>query len=220
MTMKIKALGVGLLAVVATSALAVMNAGATVGGHFVIGASHATILGYEEATHVLELAEEGSTQPDQRIYCTTANYSGTVTSATVEEITLTPKWSECHTTNHVQNFEVHENGCSIRLTVRPGGDVSHNTVHLICPAGKSIEVTHPHCNITFAPQTASGVVYTRLTDVVGDMITLESTVKGVESQYHGGVCVFLGTNHKSEITGSVTIEAVNAVGQSVNLTAT
>ena len=224
MSMKLKILGLGLLAVMATSAFAVMNAGATTGGHFVSSVSHTIIKGTETpviGVHVQEFAEEGSTSAEAGIYCTESSYEGTANAATVTELTITPNWDKCHTTTKTENFTVTENGCDFNFTVRPEGHTKHNTVHLLCPVGKAIEIHHPNCTITVPAQTVEGVVYTRQPASGNpDWITLDSTVKGIESQYHGGICIFLGTSHKSVMVGSVTVEGFNTAGEKVSITAT
>ena len=224
MSMKLKVLGLGLLAVMATSAFAAMNASALTGGHFVSSVSHTIIKGKETpatGVHVLEFSEEGSTSAESKIYCTESSYEGTVQSATVTELTVIPSWEKCHTTTRTENFTVTENGCDFNFTVRPEGNTKHNTVHVLCPPDKAIEIHHPNCTITVPAQTVEGVVYTRQPASGNpDWITLDSTVKGIESQYHGGICVFLGTNHKSEMSGSVTVEGFNTAGEQVSITAT
>lgn len=221
MSVKLKVLALGLIAVVATGAITVVNAGAITGGHFVSDTATTTITGSEGGNHVLEFLEQGATTPESKIFCTETSYTGTASAITTTELKITPSWNKCHTTGLVQNFDVDENGCTFVFTVRPNGHENHNTVHLNCPQGKVIEITHPNCNITVPPQTLEGVTYTREVDPTTNkhVITLDSTVKNIQSQYHEKVCVFLGTNHISEMTGSVTVKGTSG-GVGVNITAT
>jgi hypothetical protein len=215
MSIKLKALGLGLLAAMAMSAVAVVNAGATTGGHFTSEMNHTTIQGIESGNHQLHFVKEGGSE-GERIGCINDSYSGTVTAATVTEIQITPSWSTCKTTGSATHFEIHENGCSFKFTVRTNPGTEHNTVHLECPPGNAVVITHPNCTITVPAQTVTGVTYP--SDGAGG-ITLNSTVKNITTEYHGGICVFLGTSHKSEMVGSVAIHGTFN-NNKVNISAT
>jgi hypothetical protein len=221
MSLKLKVLGMGLLAIVATGAFAVVSANATLGGHFTHDAAggHASIVGTEaEGTkHVLHLYPKNA-EPGQEIGCKKESYTGTITSATTQSITITPLWSECSTTSGEATWEVHENGCTLTFTSGKTGSASH-TVDVLCPAGNAFVITHPNCTITVGPQTVSGATYT--TTVEGKhALTLNVAIGGIAAQYHGGICIFLGTNQTSEMKGSVTIKGFNTAGEQVNITET
>lgn len=213
MTIKLKVLGVGFLATMALGILGAMGATADTGGHFVSSASHTEIKGIESGSHQIHFAKEGAPE-GQRSGCIFDSYVGTVSAATVTEINITPSWATCKTTGAENHFDVHENGCFLKYTI---GNFAHNTAHLLCPAGAAIEVTHLNCTMTVPPQTVNGIVYA--SDGVGG-ITMQSTVKGIETQYHAGICVFLGTSHKSEMFGSVRVEGFDTLGNKVNVAAT
>lgn len=214
MSIKLKALGLGLLAAMAMSAVAVMNAGAETGGHFTSSITHTEIDGTESGDHQLHFVKEGGAA-GERIGCINDSYEGTITGTTATEIEITPTWSTCSTTSEgATHFEIHENGCKFVFTVSKS---AHSTAHLNCPTGNAIEITHPNCNITVPPQTVNGVAYP--SDGAGG-ITLESTVKGIESQYHGGICIFLGTTHKSEMNGSVTVVGTDTENKKATIAAT
>lgn len=221
MSIKLKALGLGLLAVLATSAFAAMNATAETGGHFVHHGptNHATVVGEETlgTEHTLDFISEGGSE----IGCTVADYHGTVAAKTVESITIFPTWEECYTTGSTTKFDVDENGCWFTFTIgRKGQTAPHHTVHLLCPTGETIEITHPSCRIHIPPQTLTGVTYKE--DEVGGKkaITLESTVKNITSHYESGICVFLGTKHLAEMVGSVTVWGEDTEGKRIDITAT
>ncbi|HEX8689355.1 MAG TPA: hypothetical protein VF729_03840 [Solirubrobacterales bacterium] len=221
MSVKLRILGLGLLAVMATGAVAVMNATADTGGHFSSSVTHTSIVGTESGEkHQLHFKEEGAAE-GSRIGCINDSYTGTVDAAKVESITITPSWSTCTTTNpdSTQHFEVTENGCQFTFTIGDTG--THHTADLVCPPEKAIEIHHPNCTITVPPQTVTGVVYTADTAADGKKtITLDSTVKDITSHYHGGICIFLGTKHESEMNGSVTVEGFDTEGKRVDITAT
>lgn len=219
MSLKLKILGLGLLAVMATSAFAVMNAGAVTGGHFTHDApgSNATIVGTETpgTQHVLHLvAEDGS-----QIGCDEEKYHGVMTGNTTQSIKITPEWSKCYTTPEGADIPIHENGCYFEFTSGKTGQ-SHHTAHFICPT-KPLEITHPNCTITVPTQTTQGVTYDTITLNQRHAITLNVTTSGVQTQFHGGICIFLGTSHTAQMVGGVTVEASDPVtGSPVNLTST
>jgi hypothetical protein len=210
MSLKVKVLGLGLLAMVAMSAFAAMNASALVQGHFVSDVHTTTILGSENTTHKLEFTSHGL---EGGIVCDEASYHGHVTGTTFTSVTIKPTYAKCHTTGGAAGSVVVDvNGCTYTFTITGGNPATtHSKVHLICPAGAAIVITHGNnCTITIAPQNnISSVTYT--TDVVNakHALTLHANAQ-FATQYHAGACVLLGTNHTGTLKGSATI-----VGQDV-----
>jgi len=212
MSMKLKVLGLGLLAMMATGAFAVMNAGATNSGHFVTGSEHTFITGIQGAAgskeHELHfISESGAT----KIGCDNSLYTGTHKGTkTTTELTITPSWSNCYTTgSNEAKWDVHENGCTLVFTSRATPASNDATVDVKCPPSKAIEITHPNCLITVDPQTVggakeNGVTYTNQGVSPEKWITMDIKVS-LATTYHGGVCVFLGTPHTSTMEGSVTV---------------
>ena len=224
MKLKIKVLGMGLLAVMATGAFAVMNAGATVGGHFTTDAvlGHAIVIGTEStaSTHRLAFVREGD-GAESELTCHQASYTGTVSAATVQSVTITPAWSNCTTgtTGAGTSFDIHENGCSLTFTSGSIGQ-THHTVDLVCLPEEGIDLTHPNCTVTLPSQTMRGITYTTTTENSKHALTMNVTIKGITAHHHGGICIFLGTTHQWEVKGSVTIKATNTDTQPVNFTET
>ena len=231
MSLKLKVLGLGLLAVMATSAFAVMNASAGVGGHFTHDGAggHAILVPTEStsSTHRLAFVKQGSTEEGSEITCHKAVYTGSVTSATVQSVTIKPDWSNCTTgtTGSAASFEVDENGCTLTFQSGKAGQ-THHTAQVLCPQGAAIVITHENCTITVPAQTVGGggnkggVTYTTTTENGKHALTMNVTVKEIVSQYHGGICIFLGTTQQSEMNGSVTVSATNTAGEAVNITET
>ena len=230
MSIKLKALSLGLMALLATAGFAVVNASATVSGHFTHDnvTNNATIIGTENGTHDLEFREEGSSPEDPGITCTHAHYHGEVTAKTVQTVTVKPTYTQCQTTKAAtHNVTVHTNGCGFTLHSRtPPGDA---TVEVECPTGKSIVITHPNCEITVPAQKPSathltgGLFYhtTQEGNPLKHTLTATVTVKKITGQFHGGLCVFLGTSHLFEMNGSLTVEGKDPVsGNRVNITHT
>lgn len=220
MSIKLKALGLGLLAILATSAFAVMNASAEVQGHFVSDEEHTIITGVEEGTHHQHLVGDFG---EGQIGCEVAHYHGTATSKTSTSLTITPTYEKCLTTGTATAVNVTTNGCTYTFTLTttaPTPEHPHLVAHLLCPAGKAIEVHHPNCTITIQPQTvASAGTVTTILDNGKHALTLNTAAK-FNDQYHGGICIFLGTNHTGELKGSATVRGFNTEGKQVNITAT
>lgn len=231
MSLKLKVLGFGLLAVMATGALAAMNASASVTGHFTHDAAtnHATVVGTENFHTVHSLSFQRTaptgTNSGAPIICTNASYHGLAPAKTVDVLQVTPTYSGCLTTGDGAHGSVvvHTNGCS--YTFRSNSNASihkpteHATVTVDCPAGKAIVITHPNCEITVGPQALKGVTYT--TTLEGKhSLTVNVTVSHIAGQFHGGLCVFLGTSQIFDMNGAVTVKGFDTAGNQVNITAT
>jgi hypothetical protein len=223
MSLKLKALGLGILAALSVSAFAAVNVAANGEGHFVTtGTTHATIEGTETGVHKTEFTAHGL---EGGIVCDEIKYHGTTTAETVTSITITPTYNKCHTTpDGAGTTTVTMNGCTYTFTVAKGTtDATEQTVHLLCPPGKSVEIHHPNCTITIHAQTIeTGVTYTTLFENGKHTITLDLTKPGITftTEYHGGICVFTGTTHHGTLHGSVTVEAKTLAGALTNITAT
>lgn len=213
MSLKLKVLGLGLLAVMATSAFAAAHVSAETGGHFTVDA-HGTIHGFETApNHVIHLVSASGSE----IGCSTESYTGSISSLTTTSVKITPLWDNCTTTNDGTVVTVTENGCYFEFTSGKTGQ-THHTAHFICPT-KSLEIIHPNCTIRVPGQTATGVTYDTITMDNKHAITLNSTAK-VTAHYEAGICIFLGTTQTSEMRGSVTVQATDTQGKPTNLTST
>jgi hypothetical protein len=224
MSLKLKVLGLGLLAVMATSAFASMNASAKVSGHFThAGATTNAIIKGEEnklTSHFLHF-QGPSGKP---ITCEKATYEGTVTERTVQVIQVFPTYTNCATKEELTGtVKVTTNGCS--YTFFSQGANAHGTVSIDCPEGKAIEIHHENCTITVGAQTPTatrltgGINYTTTVEPV-HALTADVTVSNIDSQYHGGVCIFLGTSQKFTMTGSVTVKGFDHPGGQIAITST
>ncbi|HKB52253.1 MAG TPA: hypothetical protein VKC63_12615 [Solirubrobacterales bacterium] len=227
MSIKLKALGLGLLAALAVSAVTVMNASAEsqATGHFTCEVEPCTVKGSEVlgSSHRFELAIAGLTG----IVCDEASYKGTAATKTVTDITITPTYGECHTTgtgtgSKSGEVTVDVNGCTYTFT-QPNKESAktEHTVDLVCPTGKTIIVTHPECETTFDPINGlKGVGYTTILENNIHTITLTSNVSGFSVTFHKGICVLLGTNHVGELSGSATVRGFDSLNREVGITAT
>jgi hypothetical protein len=220
MSLKLKAFGLGLLAMMAIGAFAVVNATATTGGHFVSEVAHTEIKGSENAIDRLELTSHGL---EGGTVCDFAAYNGTANAATVTEIEVSPSYAGCHTTGQAAGtVKVDSFGCKYRFTVakEAGGNVE-GTTDVVCEAGKAIIVTHPSCEITIAPtnnQNIFGITYTKVAGVKHE-ITLDMKIQ-VETTYHSGICVLTGTFHNGTLSGAMMLKGTTTEGSQVGITAT
>jgi hypothetical protein len=218
--MKRKILGMALLAAAATSAFAVVNASAVVpaNSHFYHHAptTNAWITGHEASGTLHQLKfyrlNAGShTTIQPPIECEQATYTATVTTRTVSPITMTPHYTKCKTEGGTPDeVKVDVNGCD--YTFSPHGANKHGTVRVDCPAGKAIEITHPNCTTKIPAQIPSattlteGINYTPVEEGGVKALTADVTVRTITGHLESGLCVFLGTNWKFEMVGSVTVK--------------
>ena len=211
---KLRMLSVGLIAVLC-SAFAVVQAGATTGGHFIAPAG-TTIKSQETlgTNHRLEFVSHGL---EGGIVCDEVTYSDyTSTKETETEIKVTPTYNTCHTTGGEHNVTVTVGSCYYRFTVGPGGS---GTADLVCPSGDAIVIKHPACEITIPAQNnIGGLSYVTTIENGVHAITLEAAAK-FNTQYHGGICVFTGTNHVGTLNGSATVNGIKE-NKAVPITAT
>lgn len=227
MSLKLKALGLGLLAIVAAGAVAVMNASAESQptGHFTSEVSH-TVLDVNEGpgtSHQLELGIEGFTP----IVCDEASYVSTINAATVEHISVAPTYKKCHTTESATETVVTVNGCTYTFT-RPNkkSATTENTADLVCPTGQKLVIDHEGCEITIAPQTIQvsaaanrGIGYTTTVENGVHAITLTAVAR-FTIELHTGICQLIGTNKIATLSGSATISGTDTEGHFVGITAT
>jgi len=227
MSLKLKALGLGLLAMIAVGAFAVMNATAETGGHFVSEVAHTEIIGVEDtgagSTDRFEFTSHGL---EGGIVCDEVSYKGTANAATVTEITVTPEYKKCHTTAEAAGTTtVHVNGCGFIFTVgKTPKEEPEGTVHVECPPEKRIEITHPNCTITISPtnnQNLKGFTYKTITTNNKHAITIDAPKPGIQLQttYHAGICVLTGTTHTATMEGGATVRGTNTEGTAVGITA-
>lgn len=228
--MKFKILGMAILALAATSALAVTNASGTANGHFyhhAVGEKAAITANDGEGTaHELRftrLSAGTHNTTGSPITCKNSEYTGEVSTRTNSVIQVYPAYRECTTVENGTAVTVTTNGCSYTFSAQ--GNRKHGTVNIDCPGSLGIEIHHPNCTSTVPAQTASastlteGISYTNVKEGGVDTVTAHVTVNTIQGHFEGGICVFLGTNHKFEMKGSVTVRGFEYVkGEAKNHT--
>jgi hypothetical protein len=223
MNFKVKCLGV--FVAMAISAFTGASAIATGGGHFVSGSEHTLLKSVSNAQHPLAyVAHSGE------VICEPGTFvhEATITGSTLTSIDLVPSYGEtkegggkCGTQGGTPITAYTYNGCVYRLTVAAGTTNStEQTMHFVCPPGKVLEFHQPNCLATMPSQTvANAATYTTIEESGKHAITMDLHAT-FETQYHGGLCVFLGTKQSAVLQGSTILKASNTEGAQVSLTAT
>jgi hypothetical protein len=230
MSIKLKALGLSLLAVLAASAFAVMNASAESQptAHFTSGSHNTQVLVFENptsGTHALELSQPGFTG----IVCHEPSYAVTNIGTTADHITVKPTYKKCTTTGgNPGSVTVHPNGCEFTFTTpnKESAKTEH-TVTLNCPTGKSIQITHATCTVSIHHVEVKGVGYTTTVEsapgTIGGpkhSITLTVNVAFPQTR-HGGFCSLLATNATGTLSGSATVFGKDPLSNNqIDITAT
>jgi len=208
MIRRYKAFGLVLMALVALGAVAAQGASAsplTVSGVakvFITGTTHEG-----GPKHVLTSTTS--------VECKVAHYSGSaaVVGGQVNEITLTPTYTECSAfgfaTAHVKTNE-----CHYTLTTPTKiktGEVTwgKEQIHVLCTGGKKIEITPTSFGVSVCTQfidsqtpTAGHLVARNAGTATAMDLTDEATVEGITYTGTGGACGTHGTNAK--FTGTTT----------------
>jgi hypothetical protein len=224
MSLKIKALGLGLIAALALSAVAVLSASAETGGHYLTEEEHAILKVSEGEEEGVKHKQELVFPPIGPIHCPKVSYGATTTQFTVTEITITPTYEECTVTKTNEPVDITMNGCAYLFTVRKvRPQERHNTVDIECPTGKKIVIHVTNvCTIEVGPQTLKqGAVYRTRGSGKTHELTVENTGRVFYTR-ESGLCALLGTTpeEEGEMAGSFTLKAFNTVGEQIGLTAT
>lgn len=96
----------------------------------------------------------------------------------------------------------------------------NNTVSLVCPPGKAVVISHPNCTITVVAQSnLQGASYTTILETGQHALTVNLSV-AFNTQYHGQICIFTGTNHTSTLQGAVKVKGTETEGAQIGITAT
>jgi hypothetical protein len=240
MSLKLKTLSLGLLALLAAGAMALLmlnaktatTASAETGGHFVTDdtSGHTILVGEDKPGNTGIFIDPHNGKAE--IFCEEdVKYHGTITTQTVTEITFTPtfptKKESCFAKIPLGEFEAHidANGCDFSFTIGKTRD-QHNTTHLKCPTGKHLQVTvtgpFGTCTITIKPQTPTGG--SGYYNIPENEITIKPTLTGIHAQYIGGPfkCgVSEGTTTtKGEFENRLFVKAFTTTGVQKSIAAT
>jgi hypothetical protein len=230
MSLKLKAFGLGLIAALAMSAMAVVNATATTGGHFTSENSHTILSGLDDASNPPKFHAFGLT-----VTCKHATYSSTA-GLTETSISVSAVYGEC-STSLGGSATVHMNGCTYVFTIGTNPATTDQTTHLVCPGqGPVITAQSPFsshaangydCVLEVTPnQTPTGgVVYeTGGTAGSGHDIVVNATTTGIHTVILTGGFAACGTSSTTtatgQLTGKATVTGKSTAGAAVGITAT
>lgn len=216
----IKTLGAVALAVMALAALTGGSAAGTTGGHFVSSVSHTQVklTTVKGGQHSFTWVNSNGS-----VACGSVTHEGTIAATTVASIDLTPAWREGCVTGDGTPMVFTENGCTLRLTIASGTTATtEQTVDLVCPAGKVLELDQGGtCLVTMVPQIAGTAATYTTTEVNGGKHAITVDLNATfETQFHAGICVFLGTKQFTTLKGSGVLSGYDTTLQPVALTAT
>jgi hypothetical protein len=227
MNRKLKALSAIFSAALLAAAVSVVSAPAETGGHFISEVAHTELSGAQESGFNELHDAIGS------VLCEEASFTGTTTATTHESISIIPKYGKCR--NGTNTVTVDMNECYYTFTVGKKAATGHNTVHLICPPGKSITLTiflehtsHTHtpaCTVHIPAQTPTGgVTYTTTGSGKTHGITADITVTNItviRTPHFFGGCLFAAEHGTTaELTGKATLQGKTTAGEPVGITAT
>jgi hypothetical protein len=237
MSLKAKAIGLGLLAALAASALAVATiqtttntpAYAETGGHFVTDdtSGHTILTGVEKSGNTGVFVDPHNN--NAQISCKAdVTYHGTITQQTVSEVTLTPTFPTgaegCTTKISLGTFAttIDMNGCDLSFTIGKTHN-QHNTTHIRCPIGKHVQATLSNgCIVTIKAQTpAGGSGYYNIPE---KEITIKPTLTGIHAVYIGGPfkcgAAEGTTTNKIQFGNRISLKAFTTAGTQKSIAAT
>lgn len=164
MNRKIKALGMAFAAVLVVGAFSAASASA----EFHSEVDHTTITASQPTT-----VDDVFTVKAGTVKCKSATYTGTSTTKTSEDITVTPAYAECTAFGFVSTA-IDVNGCTYTFTT-----TETQQLHILCPEGKAITVTAFNCWVHVGAQTASGITYTNEGSGSARDVTVDASITGM-----------------------------------------
>lgn len=178
MTLKLKALGLALLAATALSAIGASAASANPLFH--IEMEDTTLTGGQITPNVLttDLGE---------MECEVVHYDGTQGPFTSTTLTLTPTFEKCKIGGI--NTTVTMNGCSYVFHLAQNTENFEAKMGIECPAGQKFVIHTPECAITIPPQgPKAAVTFTNENEAATRSLIIDLNVGGIEYVEHGAAC--------------------------------
>jgi hypothetical protein len=205
---KLKTIGVALAAVMAFAAISASAASAA--NEFHSAVAHTSLSGEQ-------VGEDVFTTNAGTVRCKKATYTGTNSTATSKHQVVAPAYSECTAFGGFLNATIDTNGCTYTFTVSafPAGSVA-----IVCPEGKSIEVTTFACDVKVGSQTRPGITYT---NVAGPPkhVTVDVSITGLTytqtSTNFPGCTGGNGTFTNGTYTGKATVKGFDTAGTQVGI---
>jgi hypothetical protein len=223
MTRKIKALGLGLVAMLAFGAI---SASASAQDLLTVPNAPVTVTasGGGPGNGIFKV----TTGIEPEVHCEHNTFDGTVTGPAVEEVTVSASYegSEENPTGEPCDSSIGEstvrmNGCDYVLTGETTGSDGGNTdatVSIVCPGSEQIEIETPGtCTIHIHAQTSTsgGVTYTNGTGSNGEPdVTVHATVTGITYSTTGPLCFIGGLpteGNQADYNETITVEAPEGI---------
>jgi len=160
--------------------------------------------------------------PSGTVKCTTAVFTANSEGASVNELNVTPSYSGC-TAFGFASSHVKPNGCTYKFTTPTkikAGEVTWTgskeeakaQLHIVCAAGKSIEITPTTFGVSVCTQFVAGqtpteghVIGTNAGTAEKMDITLDIALKGIHYTGTGGACGNSETHGDAEYNGKSTV---------------
>ncbi|HEX3174679.1 MAG TPA: hypothetical protein VHQ43_10750 [Solirubrobacterales bacterium] len=201
MTPSLKRIGLALALALAIGALAAATASAH---EFHFETAPMIVTGEQDNTHANEFAF-----PFGAVECEKSHFEGTTVAQEVGELTLKPKYENCK--QEANNATVTTNECDFVFTGKTDAN-GHSQLHIVCPAGKKIEVSIPalNCTLKIGTQTPQkGVKYTNTGAGKTRDFDATITAEGIVYEKSGGMlCQMIGGNGKEgKYVSEVTVSA-------------
>jgi hypothetical protein len=199
MIRSLKALGLGLLAALAMSAVATSAASANPKFHSEFAGIFLTGGQTGMVANVLttDLGE---------MKCNVVKFTGTQGAMTTTTMTLTPKYEECKIGN--QNALVTLNGCRYTFHLEEQAEPIEARMGIECPAGEKIEIDTAECTTTISPQEPrKTVTFTNEGEGTTRSVVADLNVSGIHYVEHGAGCASQKeTTENGAYTGVITVK--------------
>lgn len=199
MIRSIKALGLGLLAALAVSAVAAPTASANpkfhseFAGIFLTGGQ----TGIVANVLTTDLGE---------MKCNVVNFTGTQAPMTTTTMTLKPIYDECQMAG--ENAVVTLNGCRYTFHLEEQTEPVEARMGIECPMGQELEIDTPECTITIPPQSPlKEVTFTNEGAGTTRSVIADLNVSGLHYVEHGAGCASQKqTTENGTYTGAITVK--------------
>ncbi len=206
MKRNLKALGLSLVAVFAMSAMVAQAASAD--PLFKSDDVHTSINGSQDGTHVFE-AGAGN-----EVKCTTAEFDGTTTGTSTDELTIEPTYKGC-TAFGFATTHVKFNSCDYLFTSTTG---EGEDVHLNCENEDTVELTptlfgFSVCTVHVFDGTFEEVTYDNVAN--GD-VQVTAAATGISYEETGSGCD-VGSGNDGTYTGNATVKGTDTGGEDVDI---
>lgn len=224
MSRNLKILGLALVAVLATSAIAAAAGAQAVTPEFHLTAGSGTGTAKGSSNDNVFTVEGGNVKCTEKASVPGAQFEVTGQPLTSTTAVVVPIYKNCKAFG--VEATVAMEGCTYLFHLVEGSSPPTAKVDVVCPTGKSITVSAPSlpCTITIGAQTGlEHVTFTNSggtepTDITANIAIGESPKKAITYTKTGAGCPGgAGTGTNGKYTGTVTLRGFNSAGTQVGL---